>query len=182
VPVAYEVARALRAPLDIFLVRKLGLPGHEELAMGAVASGGIRVLNEEVVRALGIPEEVIDEVAAEELEELERRERLYRDGRAAPDIAGRTAVLVDDGLATGATMHAAVRALQRLDAGRIIVAVPVGAPETCAELEQHADEVLCIETPEHFGAVGLWYDDFSPTEDDEVCALLAEGRHPAQQP
>jgi putative phosphoribosyl transferase len=181
VPVAFEVAAALDAPLDVFIVRKLGVPGYEELAMGAIASGGVRVLNERVVRSLDIDDDVIEAVSRRELAELERRERLYRDGRPPPDIAGRTAVLVDDGLATGATMHAAVRALQRLGAGRIVVAVPVGAPETCAELERHADAVLCIETPEHFGAVGLWYDDFSPTEDDEVCALLGEARQPARQ-
>jgi len=174
VPVAYEVARALRAPLDIFLVRKLGLPGHEELAMGAVASGGIRVLNEEVVRALRIPEEVIDEVAAEELEELERRERLYRGDRPPPDVRGRTIILIDDGLATGSTMRAAIAALRQQHPARIVVAVPVGAPETCAEFQDEADEAICALTPEPFYAVGLWYGDFTQTTDKEVRDLLEQ--------
>src|SRR5438132_6420223 len=174
VPVAYEVARALRAPLDIFLVRKLGLPGHEELAMGAVASGGIRVLNEEVVRALRIPEEVIDEVAAVELEELERRERLYRGDRPPPDVRGRTVILIDDGLATGSTMRAAIAALRQQHPARIVVAVPVGAPETCAEFQDEADEAICALTPEPFYAVGLWYGDFTQTTDKEVRDLLEQ--------
>ena len=174
VPVAYEVARALAAPLDIFLVRKLGLPGHEELAMGAVASGGIRVLNEEVVRALRIPEEVIDEVAAEELEELERRERLYRGDRPPPDVRGRTIILIDDGLATGSTMRAAIAALRQQHPARIVVAVPVGAPETCAEFQDEADEAICALTPEPFYAVGLWYGDFTQTTDKEVRDLLEQ--------
>jgi predicted phosphoribosyltransferase len=174
VPVAYEVARALGAPLDIFLVRKLGLPGHEELAMGAVASGGIRVLNEEVVRALRIPEEVIDEVAAEELEELERRERLYRGDRPPPDVRGRTVILIDDGLATGSTMRAAIAALRQQHPARIVVAVPVGAPETCAEFQDEADETICALTPDPFYAVGLWYGDFTQTTDAEVRDLLEQ--------
>jgi putative phosphoribosyl transferase len=172
VPVGYEVARALRAPLDVFLVRKLGLPGHEELAMGAIASGGVRVLNEDVVRALGIPEDVIATVAAEEQEELERRERSYRGNRPAPAVRGKTVILIDDGLATGSTMRAAVAALRRQGPARIVVAVPVGAPETCAEFQEEADEAICAQTPEPFHAVGLWYRDFSQTTDEEVRELL----------
>jgi predicted phosphoribosyltransferase len=173
VPVAYEVARALRAPLDVFLVRKLGIPGHEELAMGAIATGGVRILNEEVVRKLGVPDGVLDAVAARERAELERRERAYRDGRPPPDVRGRTVILVDDGLATGSTMRAAVRALRAQGPARIVVAVPVGAPETCAEFQDEADEVVCAVTPDPFYAVGLWYGDFSQTTDDEVRELLA---------
>jgi putative phosphoribosyl transferase len=173
VPVAYEVARALHAPLDVFLVRKLGLPGQEELAMGAIASGGTRVVNDEVVDALNIPEEVIDAVAAEEQQELNRREHDYRDGRPPPDVRGRTIILVDDGLATGTTMRAAVAALRQHGPARIIVAVPVGAPDTCAELRQEADEAVCARTPEPFHAVGLWYHDFAQTSDEEVRNLLA---------
>jgi predicted phosphoribosyltransferase len=172
VPVAYEVARALRAPLDVFLVRKLGVPGHEELAMGAIASGGVRVLNEEAVRKLDISEEVLDEVAAEEGRELERRERAYRDGRPPPVVRGKIVTLVDDGLATGSTMRAAVAALRRLGPSRIVVAVPVGAPETCAELGEEADESVCAHMPDPFLAVGLWYEDFSQTTDEEVHDLL----------
>jgi putative phosphoribosyl transferase len=174
VPVAYEVARALGAPLDIFLVRKLGLPGHEELATGAVASGGVRVLNDEVVRALRIPGEMIDAVAAEELEELERRARLYRDDRPPPDVRGRTVILIDDGLATGSSMRAAIAALRQQQPARIIVAVPVGAPETCAEFQDEADEAICALTPDPFHAVGLWYGDFSQTTDEEVRELLEQ--------
>jgi putative phosphoribosyl transferase len=174
VPVAFEVAAALGAPLDVFLVRKLGVPGHEELAMGAIASGGVRVLNEELLKAGGVDDRAVEEVARRELAELERRERLYRDGRPAPDAADRTVVLVDDGLATGSTMQAAVTALRRLDTRRIIVAVPVGSMEACAMFRQAADDLLCVETPEPFRAVGLWYDDFSATTDDEVCTLLQE--------
>ena len=173
VPVAFEVARALHAPLDVFLVRKLGLPGQEELAMGAIASGGTRVLNEEVVTQLNIPEEVIAIVAAEEQRELTQRERAYRDGRPAPDVRGRTIILVDDGLATGSTMRAAIAALRRREPARIIVAVPVGSHETCAELEGEADETVCVHMPEPFRAVGLWYDDFRQTTDEEVHDLLA---------
>ncbi|TMQ34673.1 MAG: phosphoribosyltransferase [Planctomycetota bacterium] len=174
VPVAYEVARALAAPLDIFLVRKLGLPGHEELAMGAVASGGIRVLNKEVVQALRVPEEVIAEVAALELEELERRERLYRGDRPPPYVRGRIVILIDDGLATGSTMRAAIAALRRQHPARIVVAVPVGAPETCAEFQDEADEAICALTPDPFYAVGLWYGDFTQTTDEEVRDLLEQ--------
>jgi predicted phosphoribosyltransferase len=184
VPVAYEVARALQAPLDIFIVRKLGVPRHEELAMGALASGGVRVLNDEVVHDLGIPEAVIDAVTAQAQQELERRERLYRGERPPPDARGRTVILVDDGLATGSTMRAAVAALRRLGPARIIVAVPVGAAETCAALREEADAVLCQQTPEPFYAVGAWYQDFTQTTDEEVRDLLAraaEANAPAWQ-
>jgi predicted phosphoribosyltransferase len=173
VPVAYEVARMLHAPLDIFLVRKLGVPGHEELAMGALASGGAHVLNEEVVRGLHISEEVIAAVAEREQEELARRERLYRGERPAPDVRSRTVILVDDGLATGSTMRAAIAALRQQGPARIVVAVPVGACETCVELQTEADEVVCARTPEPFHAVGLWYEDFTQTTDEEVHELLA---------
>jgi predicted phosphoribosyltransferase len=172
VPVAFEVARALHAPLDVFLVRKLGVPGHEELAMGAIASGGVRVLNDEVVRALHIPDEEIDAVAAEEERELERRAQAYRDGRPAPDVRGRIVILIDDGLATGSTMRAAVAALRQQGPARIVVAVPVGAAETCAELQEEADEAVCARAPEPFYAVGLWYEDFAQTTDEEVHELL----------
>ncbi len=173
VPVAYEVAQALHAPLDVFLVRKLGLPGQEELAMGAIASGGTRVLNEEVVSKLNVPDEVIEAVAAEEQQELIRREREYRDGRPAPDVRGCTIILVDDGLATGSTMRAAVAALRQQGPARIVVAVPVGAPETCSDLQHEADEAVCARTPQPFYAVGAWYDNFSQTTDEEVRELLA---------
>jgi predicted phosphoribosyltransferase len=173
VPVAYEVAQALHAPMELFLVRKLGVPGHEELAMGAIATGGVAVLNNSVVEGLGIPDEVVSEVAAREREELERRERVYRDGRPPPHVAGRIAILVDDGLATGSTMRAAVAALRGLQPSRIVVAVPVGSAETCMALRQEADEVVCARTPEPFHAVGLWYEDFRPTSDDEVRDLLS---------
>jgi putative phosphoribosyl transferase len=173
VPVADEVAQALGAPLDVFLVRKLGAPGHEELAMGAIASGDVVVINEEVVRVLKIsPEEVTTEVENER-EELIRREALYRDGRPAPDVQGKTVILIDDGLATGSTMRAAVTALRQQQPARIVVAVPVGAASTCAELAELADECVCAIAPEDFRAVGLWYDDFAQTGDDEVCDLLA---------
>ena len=172
VPVAYEVAQALGAPLDVFVVRKLGLPGQEELAMGAIASGGVMVLTDDVVRPLGIPSEVIDEVAERELRELQRRERLYRGGRPAPEVRGRTVILVDDGLATGSTMRAAVAALRRLGPERIVVAVPTAAPSTCEEFRHEADECLCEITPDPFYAVGVWYEDFAQTGDDEVRALL----------
>jgi putative phosphoribosyl transferase len=173
VPVAYEVAMALGAPLDVFLVRKLGVPGYEELAMGAIASGGVRVINVEVVMRLGIDDETIEEVAAHELEELYRRERLYRDGRPPPELAGRTAVLVDDGLATGSTMRAAAAALRQTRAARTIAAAPVGAAATCRSLRDVADEVVCAQAPQDFVAVGVWYEDFRQTTDEEVCELLA---------
>jgi len=174
VPVAYEVARALNAPLDVFLVRKLGVPGHEEAAMGAIASGGIRVLNDEVIRALRIPEQVVEQVAAREQRELERRERLYRDDRLPPDVKGRTVILIDDGLATGATMRAALRALRHQRPARLIVAVPVGARSACLELLGEADEVICARTPEPFFGVGWWYQNFEQTSDQEVHELLAQ--------
>jgi predicted phosphoribosyltransferase len=173
VPVAYEVAQALGAPLDVFLVRKLGVPGHEELAMGAVATGGVRVLNHQVVAGLGISDEVIDAVTAREQQELARREGLYRGDRPPPDVRGRTAILVDDGLATGASMHAAIKAMRALQPARIVVAVPAAAPETCSELRAEVDDVICAVTPVPFHAVGLWYEDFSQTNDDEVRELLA---------
>ena len=176
VPVAYEVAQALHAPLDVFLVRKLGLPGQEELAMGAIASGGTRVLNEDVIGKLNVPEQVIETVAAEEQQELSRREHDYRDRRPPPDVRGRTIILVDDGLATGSTMRAAVAALRRQGPSRIVVAVPIGAAETCAELRKEADEVVCAHMPEYFYAVGAWYDDFAQTTDEEVRHLLVHER------
>jgi putative phosphoribosyl transferase len=173
VPVAFEVAEALRAPLDIFLVRKLGVPGHEELAMGAIATGGVRVLNEDVVSYLRVPGGVIDAVAADELQELERRERAYRGDRPPPDVKGKTVILVDDGLATGSTMRAAAAALRRQQPARIVVAVPVSAPQTCDEYRMGVDEIVCAVTPEPFYAVGQWYEDFSQTTDEEVRELLA---------
>lgn len=173
VPVAFEVARALNAPLDVFLVRKLGVPGHEELALGAIASGGVRVLNAEVVRALDIAPDTIEAVTTREEEELARRERAYRDDRPPPEVTGRTVLLVDDGLATGATMRAAVAALRAEDAGRLVVAVPVAAPDTCDAFRAEVDEIVCAVTPEPFYAVGLWYADFTPTTDAEVHDLLA---------
>jgi putative phosphoribosyl transferase len=171
-PVAAEVAHALRAPLDVFLVRKLGVPGHEELAMGAIASGGIRVLNDDVVRYQRISETAIEAVAREEQRELQRRERLYRGDRPVTDVHGKIVILIDDGLATGATMRAAVKALRGQDPSRIVVAVPVGSRETCGEFEGEADEAICARTPEPFYAVGAWYDDFSPTTDSEVREIL----------
>jgi predicted phosphoribosyltransferase len=174
VPVAYEVAQALGAPMDLFLVRKLGTPGHRELAMGAIASGGIRVLNDEVVRWYGIPESAIERVAREEEQELERRERAYREGRPAPDLENRVVILADDGLATGSTMRAAAQAVRQRNPSRVVVAVPVGARETCAELAAVADEVICARMPEPFSAVGQWYLNFEQTEDDEVRQLLRQ--------
>ncbi len=174
VPVAFEVARALNAPLDVYLVRKLGLPGHEELAMGAIASGNVIVRNSEVVDMLRIPDRVIADVAAREQRELARRELAYRDDRPAPVVRGKTVVLVDDGLATGATMRAAAAALREQGPARIVVAVPTAAPETCDEFRAEVDEVICAITPDPFYAVGLWYEDFSQTTDDEVRDLLAQ--------
>jgi predicted phosphoribosyltransferase len=173
VPVAYEVARALVAPLDVFVVRKLGLPGHPELAMGAIASGGVRVLNEDVLESVVVSQPAIDAVTRTEQLELERRERAYRDGRPPVPIEGRILILVDDGLATGSTMRAAVLAVRRLHPARVVVAVPVGAWQTCQALGEVADEVVCPFTPEPFRAVGLWYADFSQTTDEEVRQLLA---------
>ena len=178
VPVAYEVAHRLGAPLDVFVVRKLGVPGHEELAMGAVATGGVRVLNDQLVEQLGIPDQMIDAVAARERQELARRERLYRGGRPPPDVRGRTVILVDDGLATGATMYAAIEALRKQDPGRIVVAVPTASPETCEEMKVKADHVICAITPDPFQAVGRWYQDFSQTSDEEVADLLARRSTP----
>jgi len=173
VPVAWEVARAIGAPLDVLVVRKLGVPGHEELALGAIASGGTRVLNEDVTRALGLGEEAVARAAAAESAELERRERLYRGSRAPAPVEGRVVILVDDGLATGATMRAAVLAVRARGAARIVVAVPVAAAETCEELRADVDQVVCALTPERFVAVGAWYEDFRATSDEEVRALLS---------
>jgi predicted phosphoribosyltransferase len=181
VPVAYEVARVLGVPLDVFIVRKLGVPGYEELAMGAVATGGVRVLNKQIVERLGIPDSLIEAVAAREKKELARRERLYREGRPPPDIRGRTVILVDDGLATGATMQAAVEALRQQQPARIVVAVPTASPETCEEMKTKADEVICAITPEPFYAFGVWYQDFSQTTDEEVRDLLASRDTPAEK-
>jgi len=180
VPVAYEVARALNAPLDIFIVRKLGLPGHEELAIGAIASGGIRVLNHDIVQALKIPQTMIDTITRQELQELERRERAYRGDRPPPEVRGRTVILIDDGLATGASMRAAVAALRAQNPARIVVAVPTAAPETCAAFESEVDEIVCAMTPEPFYGVGRWYEDFSQTTDEEVRALLEEAARQLQ--
>jgi len=166
------VARALGAPLDVFLVRKLGVPGHEELAFGAIATGGVRLLNADVVRRLGIPPDAIEQVTAIERAELERRERAYRGDRAAPEVQDKTVILVDDGLATGASMRAAVAALRQGQPARIVVAVPIAAPSTCEEFRDEVDEVVCARTPEPFYAVGLWYEDFSQTTDEEVRDLL----------
>lgn len=172
IPVAYEVAVALDAPLSVFVVRKLGVPGHPELAMGAIASGGIRVLNDALIRDLRIPAAAIDAAVAEESQELARREREYASAEPMPTVRGRTVLLIDDGLATGATMRAAVLAIRQQHPSRVIVAVPVGAPETCDGLRLDADEVICLETPEPFSAVGLWYRRFEQTSDDEVRTLL----------
>ena len=174
VPVAYEVARALHAPLDILVVRKLGVPGYEELAMGAIASGGIYVLNPSVVEGFKIPKTIVQATAQRELEEVHRRELEYRGSRPLPRIEGRTVILVDDGLATGSTMHAAVRVLRAEKAARVVVAVPVGAEETCANFRDEVDEIVCAATPVPFRAVGLWYDDFSQTSDEEVRELLRQ--------
>ena len=173
VPVAYEVAQALRVPLDVFIVRKLGVPGFEELAVGAIASGGVRVLNDDVVRALPNANEIIEAVTQREIAEMQRREDQYRDSRPPPQIENRTVILIDDGLATGATMRAAVKALRQRGAAKIVVAVPVGPPDTCKEFEDEADEVVCASAPEYFQAVGQYYEDFSQTTDEEVRELLA---------
>ena len=176
VPVAYEVARELRAPLDVFLVRKLGVPGHPELAMGAIAEGGVEVLNDEIIHELAIPQSLVQQVAVRERMELDRRDALYRNGRPLPAVRGRIVVLVDDGLATGSTMQAAVTALRRLEPARIVVAVPVGAQETCDRLGRFADEVVCLIAPEPFQAVGLWYEEFTQTTDEEAKALLTRAK------
>jgi predicted phosphoribosyltransferase len=172
VPVAAEVAAALHAPLDAFLVRKLGVPGHEELAMGAIASGGVRVLNEEIVRGLQISGDVLDATEAAERRELARRERVYREGRGPVNLAGKTVILVDDGLATGSSMRAAVHAARQMGPARIVVAVPVGASSVCANLSELADDVVCAKNPDPLHAVGIWYEDFRPTSDEEVRAEL----------
>src|SRR5438309_392757 len=174
VPVANEVAKRLRAPLDVFLVRKLGVPGFEELAAGAIASGGVRVLNDDVMRAIPHADMAIEAVTARETAELERREQIYREGRPPPELRGRIVILVDDGLATGATMRAAVKALRQSGAARIVMAVPVGPPDTCRELEQEADEAICLSTPVFFQAVGQYYEDFSQTSDEDVRELLSQ--------
>lgn len=181
VPVAFHVAEALGAPLDVFIVRKLGVPGHEELAMGAIASGGVRVLNQEVLRYVPVPQAKIDEVAAREQRELERRERSYRGSRPPLDVKGRTVIIVDDGLATGSTMRAAVRALKAMEPVAVIVAVPVAARQTCNEFRAEVDDIVCLRTPEPFDAVGLWYRDFSQTEDDEVHELLERANAAAEK-
>jgi putative phosphoribosyl transferase len=181
VPVAYEVAKELKARLDVFLVRKLGVPGYEELAMGAIASGGVRVINEELVNYLGIPDEVIDAIAAVEQRELERRALAYRDDRPPPDVKDRVIILIDDGLATGSTMRAASTSLRLQKPRRIVVAVPVSSPETCDEFRNEVDEIVCAVTPQHFQGVGLWYKDFSQTSDEEVRGLLERAVQPKHQ-
>ena len=173
VPVAYEVALALRAPLDVFLVRKLGVPGQTELAMGAIATGGVRILNQHVVEGLGISEEILDAVTANEQEELGRRERLYRGDTPLPDVRSRTVILIDDGLATGSSMRAAVAAVGQQQPAHVVVAVPVAAPSTYAEFEAEVERIVCVHTPKPFCAVGLWYENFSQTTDEEIKALLA---------
>ena len=176
VVVAYQVAKAFNVPLDVFLVRKLGVPGHEELAAGAIASGGVRVLNEDVIRSVGLSEARLDEIAAREQTVLQTRERLYR-GHASPvDLTDKQVIVVDDGLATGATMRTAVAALKRLGPGRIIVAVPMAPVETCGMLAKEADEVVCAMTPSPFFSIGEWYENFGQTSDDEVVALLELAR------
>lgn len=177
VPVAYEVAQTLDAPLDVFVVRKLGVPGHEEYAMGAIASGGAVLLNEQVVHSLGVSQAQVQRVLETENRELARREERYRGNRPAPQLAGNTVILVDDGLATGSTMMVAVAALRAERPARIVVAVPVGSPDSCAAMRAVADEVICSMTPEPFQAVGLWYDDFSQTSDEEVHELLDRSAH-----
>lgn len=181
VPIAAEVARALGAELDVFLVRKLGLPAQKELAIGAIASGGIRVLNGSIISELHLPAKLIDQVAAREEHELKHREGLYRQGRPAAAVDGRAVVLVDDGLATGASMKAAVQAVRPQSPKRLIVAVPVAARESCAELQQLVDWVVCAHTPESFNAVGVWYEDFSQTTDQQVRQLLKEADRQAHE-
>jgi len=172
VPVAYGVAHVLHAPLDVFIVRKLGVPGHEELAMGAIASGGIRTLNPSIIQEFNIPEAAIESATDREVKELARREKLYRADKPAPNISGHTVIIVDDGLATGSTMRVAVAALRRQNPAKIVVAVPIASAETCHELQNDADEVICAVTPEPFHAVGLWYEDFNQTSDAEVTELI----------
>ncbi len=172
VPVAFEVAKALQVPMDIWLVRKLGVPTQKELAMGAIATGGVRVLNQEVVHWLGISEAMIDKVAAQEQQELERRNQVYRGNRPAPDVRNHTIIIVDDGLATGSTMRAAIASLRQRQPDRIVVAVPVAPPSVYKEFKNEADEIICLQTPESFDAIGVWYVDFSQTTDQEVRDLL----------
>ena len=179
VPVAYEVARALAAPLDVFVVRKIGVPGHRELAMGAIASGGVRVLNRDVIAWYRIPQHIVDEVAREEQIELERREREYRPVSEATSLRARIVVLVDDGLATGSTMKAAVQAVRAHEPSRVVVAVPVGSTQACREFASLADDIVCARTPEPFSAVGQWYHEFSQTTDEEVRTLLLTAASPA---
>jgi len=176
VPVAFEVARALRAPLDVFVVRKLGVPGHEELAMGAIASGGVRVLNEDTIAQLRIDDETLTAVTNAELDELQRRENVYRDGAPAPDVTGKPVILIDDGLATGASMYAATLALRARTPAGIIVAVPVAPADTCASLARYVDEMICAATPDPFGGVGAWYGDFRQVSDEEVRDILRRAR------
>ena len=182
VPVAFEIADALHVPLEVFVVRKIGVPGQEELAMGALASGGVRVLDEELIRMLRVSADDVQRVIGWEEAELERRERQYRGARPFPDLHGKTVILVDDGLATGATMRAAVLALRKEGPASVVVAVPVAAPETCKAFQTIADEIVCAETPEPFIAVGLWYEDFSQTTDEEVHDLLEHARHASAAP
>lgn len=182
VPVAFEVAKALGAPLDVFLVRKLGVPGHRELAMGAIASGDVQVRNPEVINMINISEQQIEQVADRERQELERRERAYRGARPQPEMQGQTVILVDDGLATGASMRAAVAALRERNPKNVVVAVPTAAPETCAEFEDEVDEVVCATTPQPFFGVGAWYADFAQTTDEEVRQLLREAQECLPEP
>jgi predicted phosphoribosyltransferase len=176
VPVAFEVARALHAPLDVFVVRKIGMPGHREFGVGAIASGGVKVIDDEVLRLYGVPHAAVEAIAREEGEELKRREQLYREGRPPQELQGRTVILVDDGLATGSSMKAAVQAVRLRQPARVVVAVPVGATETCRLMTELADESVCARMPEPFSAVGLWYRDFSQTSDEEVLELLEESQ------
>jgi putative phosphoribosyl transferase len=182
VPVAFEVAASLSAPLDVLLVRKLGVPGHPELAMGAIAAGGVEVLSEDLIRDIGVPRALVQEVAVRERLELERRDRAYRHDRQPPIVCDRTVIVVDDGLATGSTMQAAVTALRQLAPAKIVVAAPVGARDTCARLGRIADRVVCLATPEPFNAVGLWYQEFGQTSDEEVARLLAAADRQSTSP
>ena len=182
VPVGYEVAKALNAPLDVFIVRKLGVPGQQELAFGAIASGGTTVFNEELVRALRLPPALLERVVEKEQKELERREKRYRPGKAAPDLNGKTVIIVDDGLATGATMRAAVTAIRTLKPLQIVVAVPVASSDTCRDLKTKTDVLcVCVMTPEPFYGVGMWYRDFEQTTDEEVCRLLGQTASPTRK-
>ena len=174
VPVAYEIAKVLDAPLDICIVRKLGVPGHKELAMGAIATGEVMILNEGLVGSLGISQRDIKQVIAREQQELERRDRVYRSSRPAPDLRARTIIVVDDGIATGSTLKAALSTIKQQQPKRIVVAVPVAPPDVCNELNQEVDEVVCLLTPQWLGSISLWYDDFSPTTDEQVRNLLAQ--------